>query len=76
MNNQKENLTVTTFYKFVDIDDLQELKISLLKFCELNFATGTILLAPEGINGTICANYPSREQKRNSSVSKWPNSKS
>ncbi len=55
MNNQKENLTVTTFYKFVDIDDLQELKISLLKFCELNYATGTILLAPEGINGTICA---------------------
>ena len=30
MNSQKQILTVASFYKFVDINDLQELKISLL----------------------------------------------
>jgi UPF0176 protein len=41
------------FYKFVEILDFQALKAPLLAFCEENKVKGTILLAEEGINGTI-----------------------
>ncbi|MEX0330574.1 MAG: rhodanese-related sulfurtransferase [Puniceicoccaceae bacterium] len=46
---------VTAFYKFVDLDELPDLKAKLTgKGEELNIM-GTILLAPEGINSTIAA---------------------
>lgn len=45
-------LTVT-FYKFVELADFAELKGPLLKYCEEHLVKGTILLAREGINGTI-----------------------
>lgn len=44
---------VTTFYKFIHLDDCTELKLQLHKICnELNIK-GTILLASEGINATL-----------------------
>lgn len=41
------------FYKFVELPDFTDLKAPLLEVCELNNIKGTILLAEEGINGTI-----------------------
>ncbi len=40
-------------YKFVDLPDFAALKAPLLALCEANQVKGTLLLAPEGINGTI-----------------------
>src|SRR5690349_2113901 len=45
--------TVIAFYKFVDITDLPELQTAIARFCKAQSILGTILLAPEGINGTI-----------------------
>lgn len=42
-----------TFYKFVELQDFTELKAPLLRFCDHNNIQGTILLAREGINGSI-----------------------
>lgn len=51
--NSSENFVVTTFYKFVKLIDLPELKLQLLKFCNEAKIKGTILIAEEGINSTI-----------------------
>lgn len=46
---------VTTFYKFVDLSDVNSIHLKVKKFCNANKMLGTILLAKEGINGTIVA---------------------
>jgi UPF0176 protein len=46
---------IAGFYKFVDLQDFAALKAPLLACCEANEVKGTILLAPEGINGAIAA---------------------
>lgn len=40
-------------YKFVDLPDFADLRQPLLACCEAHGVKGTLLLAPEGINGTI-----------------------
>ena len=40
-------------YKFVELPDFAELQAPLLGCCEARAVKGTLLLAPEGINGTI-----------------------
>ena len=52
MSNTIETV-VAAFYKFVDWDDFKSLKPLLDKVCNKAGTVGTILLAPEGINGTI-----------------------
>lgn len=44
---------VVTFYKFVRLPEFAEKRDSLLSYCEAQGIKGTILLAAEGINGTI-----------------------
>jgi UPF0176 protein len=49
---------MTTFltaalYKFVELPDFADLQAPLFNYCEENNVKGTILLATEGINGTI-----------------------
>jgi UPF0176 protein len=44
---------VATLYKFVRLPDFAEKQDSLLSFCQAQAVKGTILLAAEGINGTI-----------------------
>ena len=46
-------LTVATFYKFVAIADGAALRSQLLAICREQTITGTILIAPEGINATV-----------------------
>lgn len=46
-------MIAAAFYKFVSLPDFASLKQPLLEFCEARGIRGTILLAAEGINGTI-----------------------
>ena len=46
-------IAVLSFYKFVDLDGLPEIKASLLSLCGKNGVNGTFILAPEGINATV-----------------------
>ena len=41
------------FYRFVDLPGYASLRAPLLFVCERNDVRGTILLASEGVNGTI-----------------------
>ena len=40
-------------YKFVELPDFASLQSPLLDLCQQHQVKGTLLLAPEGINGTI-----------------------
>ena len=44
---------VTTFYQFVALPDFRELRERLRAFCAGLGLKGSVLLAPEGINGTL-----------------------
>ena len=46
-------ILVATFYKFVKVDDLVALQDQLYAICNKNNVMGTILIANEGVNGTI-----------------------
>lgn len=45
--------TIAALYKFVELPDYKALQQPLLAFCNAQHITGTLLLAREGINGTI-----------------------
>ncbi|MDJ0648687.1 MAG: rhodanese-related sulfurtransferase [Xenococcaceae cyanobacterium MO_188.B19] len=47
------NKVVATFYKFVSLPDCAAIREPLLEYCLSQNIKGTILLAQEGINGTI-----------------------
>jgi UPF0176 protein len=47
------SFTLVSFYKFVNISDLDKKQASLLKLCQDFKLKGTIILAPEGVNATI-----------------------
>lgn len=44
---------VAALYQFVDLPDFRELRLPLLNYCERLDLRGTLLLAEEGINGTV-----------------------
>lgn len=52
-------VTVCALYKFVSLPDYQALKKPLLELMLVNKVSGTILLAHEGINGTIAGSRKS-----------------
>lgn len=45
--------TVAALYRFVELTDLPILQAAIKDACEENGICGTILIAPEGINGTV-----------------------
>lgn len=47
------NVVVCALYKFVTLEDYQEIKAPLLNFMLAHDLRGTLLLAHEGINGTV-----------------------
>lgn len=54
MSNPSEKTTVVVaMYHFVTLDDIEALKPRLLHVCVQNQIKGTILLAHEGLNGTV-----------------------
>lgn len=48
-----DGFVVAALYKFVTLEDFHELREPLLDFCRRSDIKGTLLLAHEGINGTI-----------------------
>ncbi|MEO1671630.1 MAG: hypothetical protein AAFR77_12735, partial [Cyanobacteria bacterium J06631_2] len=44
---------IASFYKFASISDLKAKQKQILAWCEAEDIKGTIILAGEGINGTI-----------------------
>jgi UPF0176 protein len=49
----KSKFTIVTFYQFKKIDNIIIIKKELAQLCKFNKIKGTIILAEEGINGTI-----------------------
>ncbi|MDX1668416.1 MAG: rhodanese-related sulfurtransferase [Limnobacter sp.] len=45
---------VAALYKFVSLPDFEDIKPELEAVCKQNGVFGTLLLAKEGINGTVC----------------------
>ena len=52
-------LIVCALYKFVQLDDFEKLQQPLLRLMEANRIRGTLLLAREGINGTVAGSRKS-----------------
>ncbi len=46
-------IVVAAMYKFVHLPDFVELREKLIQVCEKQLLKGTLLLAEEGINGTV-----------------------
>jgi predicted sulfurtransferase len=55
------NQVIAAFYKFVALQDYQDRREPLLNLCQQYQIKGTILLAAEGINGTIAGTRSSIE---------------
>lgn len=53
---------VATFYQFVELPDWEAMRSPLLEYCNQRDICGTILLASEGINGTIAGQENTVEQ--------------
>ena len=49
---------VCALYKFVSLENFEELRQPLLEFMQSNEIKGTLLLAKEGINGTVSGSRP------------------
>ena len=49
---------IAAMYKFIDLDDHRALQQTLQTLCDAHQIQGTILLAEEGVNGTICGSEP------------------
>ncbi len=49
----KQNIVIAALYKFVTLSDFQAMQPRLLQFCLDHDIKGTLLLAEEGINGTV-----------------------
>jgi UPF0176 protein len=57
------SFAIATFYKFIHLKDLENLKAKLKAEAQKDDIRGLIILGTEGINSTVCA--PSREQLEN-----------
>ncbi|PWA98768.1 Rhodanese-like domain-containing protein [Artemisia annua] len=51
---EMNKLVVVSFYKFADFYDYVDFRKPLKDLCEQLYISGGIILAPEGINGSIC----------------------
>jgi len=62
-------LTIATFYQFISLNDLSNLREKIFQFGQTSDLRGTILLASEGINATIGGNTLEIEKFRRFLVS-------
>ncbi|WZZ55723.1 hypothetical protein YC2023_055830 [Brassica napus] len=62
VESDKSSLLVVSFYKFADFPDHADLRKPLKNLCEELCVSGGIILAPEGINGSICGSRESVER--------------
>jgi len=49
-------LAVVSFYRFVDVDNPDAVRARLQEYCDERSLLGTILVASEGVNGTLAGN--------------------
>ena len=52
--DNQPGFVIAALYKFVDLPDFREIQPRLQALCDEHDIHGTILLAEEGINGTVC----------------------
>ena len=55
----EKHYTVAAFYQFISLNNILSLQTELKKLCQRNEIFGTILLASEGINGTVAGKQSS-----------------
>jgi len=53
---------ITALYKFVTLDDYQAIREPLQSFCQAQGIKGTLLLANEGINGTVAGSRAAMDE--------------
>lgn len=59
---QSQPIKIVALYKFTDQPDFESLKAPLAEFCCARSIRGTLLLAPEGINGTVAGSHEAIDQ--------------
>ncbi len=52
-------MKVVSFYRFLDLEDPKALRVTLQALCDENDLLGTILVAGEGVNGTLAGSRQS-----------------
>ncbi|XP_022744458.1 rhodanese-like domain-containing protein 7 [Durio zibethinus] len=62
LESDSHSLVVVSFYKFADFPDHADLRKPLKQLCQDLRVSGGIILAPEGINGSICGTRVSVER--------------
>ena len=62
MSDLDHALVITAFYKFVAMPDYVDFRDELLDVCDRAGMRGSILLAPEGINGTVAASREATDE--------------
>lgn len=62
LDTKESPLIVVSFYKFADFPDHAHLRKPLKELCQQLHISGGIILAPEGINGSICGTRDSVEK--------------
>ena len=67
----QSDVQVAAFYKFVPLDNIEELQQEIREICQVSDVLGTILLAHEGINGTV-AGPPDDLNKLFTHLSRYP----
>ncbi|XP_062156134.1 rhodanese-like domain-containing protein 7 isoform X2 [Alnus glutinosa] len=60
-DSDSQSLVVVSFYKFADFPDHADMRTPLKDLCQQLRVSGGIILAPEGINGSICGTRESVE---------------
>ncbi|KAH9308843.1 hypothetical protein KI387_036754, partial [Taxus chinensis] len=60
--DSNHSLVLVSFYKFADFPDHADMRSPLRELCEELRVSGGIILAPEGINGSICGMTKSVEK--------------
>ena len=58
----REKVANIAFYRFIDVEDPLQLQISMNEACEKLNLKGTILIAPEGLNGMVAGKLSSVEK--------------
>ncbi len=54
---EEEKFEIISFYKFVHLNNLEKSQLIIKKYLIDNLLKGTVILSPEGINGTISGKY-------------------
>ena len=52
-----QNVSISSFYHFIEIQNVEDIRDALLDFCVNSNLLGTILVSNEGFNGTITVSY-------------------